>query len=439
MKNGIKKHNIAIMGLGVVGGGTYDILLRQKDMICRTHGVEINVVKILDKNKNELIKKGIPKEIACDSIDDILSDKSIELVVETIGGISPAKDFILKCLNKGKSIVTANKELLAKHGAELESVAEKSGVSLYFEAAVAGGIPIIKVLEHSMQANNLQYIMGIVNGTTNYILTKMTEEGRAYGDVLKKAQELGFAEADPTSDIDGFDSVYKLSILASLAFHTAVDYTKIYREGISRITASDIENARNLGFVIKLLAIGKRVHNEKVGNALLGVPQIEVRVHPCFVPIEHPLASVRNEFNAVFLKGDSVDDIMLYGRGAGSLPTASAIVSDIIDATKQCNPPNYEVFSPKTSKTTITDNFTSSYYLALSVEDKPGALASITQVFGKTSVSISQLIQQKAKDGFANLVFLTHPSKEFSMVEAVKQIKNIKEIKSVDSLIRVLA
>ena len=429
MAKEIKKVNIALLGLGTVGGGTYDILTKNREMILKTQGVDICVTKVLDKSKDLVIKRGIPKADACDNIDEILNDKSISIVVETIGGIEPAKSFIEKSLNAGKSVVTANKELISKHWKDLEPLARKNGVGLYFEASCAGGIPIIRVLQQGMQANNIKQIMGIVNGTTNYILTKMTEQNLPYKDVLLEAQSLGFAEADPTADVEAYDAMYKLSILSSLAFHTAVPFTSIYREGITSISADDIQNAKNLGYIIKLLAIGKK--ND--GN-------IEARVHPCFVPISHPLASVRNEFNAVFLSGDSVDDIMLYGRGAGSYPTGSAVVSDIVFASKADNhfSVSFEVTDKVAKDINMVTDFESAYYISLSVVDKAGVLSKITDKFGQNSVSISQMVQSSAKDGYAKLVFLTHTTTEKSLQTALKQIKELAEVKSADSVIRVI-
>jgi len=420
-----KQHNIAILGIGTVGGGTYDILTREAAMLKKTQGLDITVKYVLDKCKDIIVKRGVPQAAAVDSLDVILADESVNLVVETMGGVEPAKTFILKILQSGRSVVSANKELIAKHGKELEEVAKKSGAGFYYEASVAGGIPIIRVLQEGMQANNLVEVMGIINGTTNYILTKMAEQGLAYADVLKEAQSLGFAESDPTADVDAFDSMYKLSILSSMAFHVPVSHTQIYREGITSITAEDIVNAKLLGYVIKLLAIGKR-----------SCEGVEVRVHPCFVPLSHPLASVRNEFNAVFLKGDSVDDIMLYGRGAGAFPTASAIVSDVISALKG-GTSKTDVFSGS-DKVNIIDDFASSYYMAITAVDKAGVLAKITEVFSKFNVSISQMVQRGAAGEKAQLVFLTHPAKEHSMQAALSEIKKLKEVKSSDSLIRVL-
>ena len=424
-----KTVNIAIIGIGTVGGGTYDILMRQAQAIQETQGFSVNVVKVMDRSADMIVKRGVPAEKAVTRIEDILADKSISIVVETIGGVEPAKTFITRVLESGRSVVTANKELIAKHGKELEQIAKKVGTGLYFEASCAGGIPIIRVLQEGMQANKLLNIIGIINGTTNYILTKMAESGKSYETALREAQGLGFAEADPTADVEGYDAAYKLSILSSLAFHTAVPYTEVYREGITSVTSEDIANAEKLGYVIKLLAIGKQEKDK-----------IEVRVHPCFVAASHPLASVRNEFNAVFLKGDSVDEIMLYGRGAGSYPTGSAIVSDIIVAAKTTEH-LYGAFTPNSAsaaRAKIVSDFESAYYLALTAEDRAGALAKIADVFGRFGISISQMVQKEAVSGTAPLIFLTHVTKEAAMQNALSEIKKLKEVKSADSVIRVL-
>ena len=310
-----KKVNVAILGLGTVGGGTYDILTQNHDMIVRTQGLDFCVRRILDRDRDRVVARGVSPDAVTCNIDDIVNDKEIDVVVETMGGVEPAGSFIAKLLESGKTVVTANKELIGKCWHKLEPIAKAHGAGLYFEASCVGGVPIIRTLNESMQANHICELYGIINGTTNYILTKMTEEGLSYETALREAQQLGYAEFNPSADVDGFDAVYKLAILSSLAFHTSIPYTHIYREGITRITADDIKSANELGYVVKLLAIGRREGN-----------RIEARVHPTFVPKDHPLASVRGAFNAVLLTGDFVDDIMLYGRGAGARPTGSAIV-----------------------------------------------------------------------------------------------------------------
>lgn len=329
-----------------------------------------------------------------------------------------------------KTVVTANKELIAKHGLELQALAKENGVGLYYEASVAGGIPVIKILAESLQANKIGEIMGIINGTTNYILTKMSEEGRSFSDVLAEAQRLGYAEPDPTADIEGYDAMYKISILSSMAFHKKVDVDKIYREGITQITPEDIEYGRELGFAIRLLAIAKKRNNT-----------IEVRVHPTFIPLDHPLAAVRHSFNAVFLKGDAVGNIMLYGRGAGDLPTGSAIVSDIITACHQKDKHRYISFyndeEGSAEKIKFNDDWESEFFVRLTVKDKPGVLAKIAGCFGKHGVSIASVIQKDRGKDAVPLIFVTHLAKELSMKKAISDIAEVEDVLMVENIIPV--
>ena len=320
----MKKIGIALMGLGTVGGGTYRILTANKDYIRKVQGVDLEIMHILERDMTKVEELGVDPAIVSTDVANIVNNKDIKIVAEFFGGIEPARSFLIAVLKAGKSVVTANKELVAKHWSDLEAAAKEGGAGLYFEASCMGGVPVIRTLTEGMQGNHVQSIMGIFNGTTNYILTKMADEGLEYADVLKEAQRLGYAEANPSADVDGFDSMYKLSILSSLCFHKRVPIDKIYREGISKISKQDIEFGKQFGFTLKLLAIGKLVDGK-----------IEARVHPAFVPDGHPLAGVKGSFNACFIVGDNVGDIMLYGRGAGDLPTGSAIVSDIVYCAKQ--------------------------------------------------------------------------------------------------------
>lgn len=425
----MKKINVAIMGLGTVGGGTYEILTENRELIASTHGVDVEVVKILDKSVDRITMRGLPVSLAVTDLDEILKDKSISIVVETMGGVEPAKTFITKALLAGKSVVTANKELLSKHWPELEKAAKKGKAGLYFEASCVGGVPIIRTLTESMQANRLSELMGIINGTTNYILTKMTEDGMSYDAALKEAQALGYAEFNPTADVDGYDAMYKLSILSSLAFNTCIPYNEIYREGITGITQRDIRIGKDMGYTLKLLAIGRRAGNK-----------VEARVHPTFVPNDHPLASVRGAFNAVFLKGDFVDDIMLYGRGAGARPTGSAIVSDIIYCALRETPlyTSFENNGKVAQDMEIAPDFSSKYYLALSALDKPGILAQITGILGKHGISISKMQQDESDDEFAEIILLTHHTKEKSVQAAVEELKSLSGVIKINGLIRVI-
>lgn len=420
--------NVAIMGLGTVGGGTYRILTENREHIKASRGLDIRVKKVLDKDTERLKKTLAPEQIAAD-LDEILSDKEISIVVEVMGGVEPAKTFITKALSAGKSVVTANKELIAKHWSELERTAKEHGAGFYFEASCVGGVPVIRTLKESLQGDTVETIMGIINGTTNYILTKMSEEDMSYEDALKQAQALGFAEANPTADVDGYDAMYKLSILSSLAFHTCIPYTEVYREGITKVTKADIVAAKEMGYTIKLLAIGKRSGND-----------VEVRVHPTLVPDEHPLASVNGSFNAFFLKGSYVDDVMLYGRGAGSLPTGSAIVSDVVYCAERTEHKHtdFDNNGRVESGITVKSDFTSKYYMSLLVIDKAGVLARIADELGKNGVSIRLLSQKDVQNGYAPITIMTHETHESSVKAALDALDELDCVERVESIIRVI-
>ena len=425
----MKKVRVAILGIGTVGGGTYQILTENHDWIAAARGLDIEVAKVLDKSVDRITAKGVPANKATADLNDILSDPSISIVVETMGGVEPAGTFIMKALSAGKSVVTANKELISKRWSDLEATAKKNGAGLYFEASCVGGVPIIRTLNDAMQANRITQLYGIINGTTNYILTEMTEKGKSYVEALKDAQALGYAEADPTADVEGFDAMYKLSILSSLGFHTCIPYSEIYREGITEITPADIAVGKDFGYTLKLLAIGKRDGND-----------VEVRVHPTFVPNEHPLASVRGSFNAVFLTGDFVDDIMLYGRGAGARPTGSAIESDVV----YCAERSAHVYSDfdnngkLDSAIKLKKDFESAYYISLKLADRPGVLSKITNILGSYGVSIDKAMQHGVADNYAPVVFFTHKTDETSMRKALHEIETLDVVHSVDAVIRVL-
>ena len=424
----MKKHKIAIMGFGTVGGGTYDILTQNRDHIRSTQGVDIEVKYVLDRSAECLEKRGADKSLFCSDVDALAADKEVELVVETMGGVEPAKTFITKMLRAGKSVVTANKELLAKSWSELEPIAKENGCGLFFEASCVGGVPIVRALGESFQGDKVQSIYGIINGTTNYILSKMSAEGVSYSQALAQAQALGFAEANPTSDVEGYDAAYKLSILGSLAFHTSLPYQSIYREGITRVTAADIINAKRLGYEIKLLAIGKRCGND-----------IEARVHPVFVEKNHPLASVSGAFNAVYLHGDFVGDLMFYGAGAGAHPTGSAIVSDIVKAL--CGKPTYCDFdnNGKLDKSVnLVGDFLSGYYICVTVDDKAGVLSRISTILSDNGVSIKAATQVPSDGNASTVVFLTHPSREHSVMRSLESIGKLASVRNIDSMIRVL-
>ncbi len=427
----MKKVGVAILGLGVVGGGTYQILTEHREFYQRTQGVDIVVESVLELNRERAHALGVPDEKIASNIAEIVSNPDVNIVVEVIGGIDAAREFVLAALNAGKTVVTSNKELFCKYSHELERAAKRQNAGLYFEASCVGGVPIIRTLLDGVQANVITSMMGIINGTTNYILSKMTDEGSSYEECLKEAQRLGYAEANPTADVEGFDAAYKLSILSSLAFHTKVPFSKVFREGITGISKEDIADGKAMGYVLKLLAIGKQSHDG-----------IEVRVHPTFVRKDHPLAAVNDSFNAVYLTGDSVGDVMLYGRGAGALPTGSAIVSDIIYAATHSEN-KYSTFKNTANAdkdVKFVSDFKSAYYMRLTVEDKAGILAKIASVFGKNGISIVEMVQKPARaDGKVPLVIITHETKELSVRAAVAKIDALEDIGHVDTVLRVVS
>ncbi len=421
--------NIGLLGFGNIGLGVYEILKNKYEEIYKREGIRIKVKKILVRDISKKRSIDIDKSILTDKITDIVEDPDISLVAEFIGGEEPARQYILTALKNKKTVVTANKELIARHWTELESTARENRVGLYYEASVAGGIPIIKVIRESLQANNIFEIMGIINGTTNYILTKMSEEGRSFESVLNEAKELGYAEPDPTSDIEGFDPMFKLSILSTLAFHTRVHVENIYREGITDITIDDIKYGKELGYAIRLLAIAKKSGQE-----------IQVRVHPTFIPLNHPLAAVRDSYNGIFIRGDAVGNLMLYGRGAGALPTGSAIISDIINACLNKHDHTYSTLCNcdwNQEKVYFNNNWETEYFIRMTVKDKPGVLATIAGIFGKYDVSIASVIQKDRNGDSTPIIFVTHKSKELSIREARKDMKTEPVVVRVENVIRV--
>lgn len=423
----MKKVGVALLGLGTVGGGTYRILTEKKEYFKQTQHLDITIENILEINRERAVALGASESILAGSMAEIASNPNVDIVAEFIGGVEPAKTFILTALKGGKSVVTANKELFCKCWDELEETARKHNAGLYFEASCVGGVPIIRTLVEGMQANEIDTLIGIINGTTNYILTNMCDSGKTYESALKEAQQKGYAEANPSADVDGFDSSYKLGILSSLAFHKRVTFDDIYREGISSISPVDIAVGKELGYTIKLLAIAKK--REK---------GIEVRVHPAFINISHPLASVKDSFNAVLLDGDNVGEIMLYGRGAGARPTGSAIVSDIIYAANQAYPRYFDFLTDKKPVKFVAD-FESEYYLRCTVTDRPGVLAKVAGVFSKNGVSLSDVMQRETGSGSdeATIIFITHRTKEKSMQKSISQIEELDDVVRVDALIRV--
>ena len=422
-----KKIKVALLGVGTVGTGVYKLIQRRADVMVRTIGAEMEVSKILVHNLNKQ-REGIDASLLTDNWQEIINDPEIQIVVEVMGGIEPARTMILEALHAGKHVVTANKDLLATYGKELLDAAEEKHCDLLFEAAVAGGIPIIRPLKQCLAGNEIDEVIGIVNGTTNYILTKMFEENMSFEEALAKATELGYAEADPTADVEGLDAGRKVAIMASIAFHSRVVFDDVYTEGITKITSDDIAYAKEFDSVIKLLGVA---HNTEGG--------IEVGVYPMLLNKEHPLASVRDSFNAVFVHGDAVDDAMFYGRGAGELPTASAVMGDIIDVARNieygCNG---RISCTCYRETPIKkfDEVENKFFLRMQVKNQPGVLASIATVFGSHGVSIARVVQKHIKGDQAELVIVTDKVREDYLKNALEQLRDIENIFEISSVIR---
>ena len=418
---------IGFLGCGNVGCGVWELLNGFQTEIAHRNDMSIRVKKILVRDVNKQRNSPIPKELLTDNADDVLSDPEITLVAEFLGGEEPATSYLLRALDAGKTIVTANKVAVALNWHLLQSAAQKTGAGLYYEASVCGAIPIIHTLTQSLQANRISKLMGIVNGTTNYILSRMSDNGENYDLVLKDAQRLGLAEPDPASDVEGLDAAYKLSIMSSLAFHGRVPFSKIYVEGITRVTAMDISCGKEMGYTLKLLAIAKRDGDT-----------VETRVHPTFVPREHPIASVSGSFNAVYVTGHACKELMLQGRGAGDLPTASAVVSDILNAvTTSCHfHPTFKNSAEPCEELSFTDNWESAYFIRLSAIDAPGVLAKVAGCFAEEKVSIASMLQKDSvADGRVPLIFITHRAHEQAMRAAFARLP--KEICILESMIRV--
>ena len=423
----MKKVGVAILGLGTVGGGVFKILTEKKEYFKKTQNLDITVECVMEKNIERAVSIGVDRAIVSTNIEEVVGNPNVDIVVEVIGGIEPSKTFILKALMSGKTVVTSNKELFAKHWTELEVEAKKMNAGLMFEATCVGGVPIIRVLQDSMQANEITSLKGIINGTTNYILTKMATEGSTYEDALKGAQKLGYAEFNPTADVEGFDAAYKLSILSSLAFNTKISYQDVHREGITKLNKTDIAIGKDLGYTLKLLAIGK--------NSADGV---EVRVHPTFVKNDSLIANVNDSFNAVQLVGDAVGDIMLYGRGAGALPTGSAIVSDIIFAAKhiECFYTCFENNEKGNRETKFVTDFISKYYIRITVKDGAEDTAKIAQLFAKNNVDVSE-VKNLTIDNEKNIVVITDIAKESTINKVIEKIGMLTGVNEVSDFIRI--
>ncbi|MFA9398514.1 MAG: homoserine dehydrogenase [Clostridiaceae bacterium] len=425
----MEKVNIALLGLGNVGRGVWQIINTNKKEIMKHSGYEIVVSKILVRDKDKARGVDVPNKILTTDIDEILNDETIKIVVEVMGGEEPAFSYMLRAMKMKKHVVTANKLVIATLGEELFKTAEEEEIIFNYEASVGGGIPIIREIKESLTANRIEELVGILNGTTNFILSKMTIEGSNFEDTLKEAQDLGYAESDPTSDVEGYDMAYKLAIISSIAFGKKIDVNTFLREGITNIKKVDIDYAKKFGYIIKFLAIGKR----KEGK-------LELRVHPTMIPKEHPLANVNDSFNALFIKGNAVGDLMLYGRGAGDLPTGSAVVSDIISILRNNNLLSSEIETENKLKPKEIQNSgenISEYYIRINSQDKVGVLGEITKIFGENNISILEMTQEVKQLNNVSIVFMTHEAFERDIRKSVEEIERIDSINKVSNIIRI--
>ncbi len=425
------KINIGLIGFGTIGSGVVKSLMERRDMLLKRAGMDFNLSLVCDKDLSSKRDVNIPKSMLTKDADRVINDPNIHIIVELIGGIHPAKEIVMKALSKGKHVVTANKLLLATEGMEIFQKAKDSNREIYFEASVAGGIPIIKAIREGMVGNRFSSVLGILNGTSNYILSGMSSEGASFKAALKEAQLKGYAEKDPSLDIKGLDSSHKLAILSLLAFGKRVDLSDIYVEGIEDISNFDIQYAKELGYVIKLLAIAKRYGNE-----------LEVRVHPTFLPSEYLLSSVSGAYNAIFIEADLVGKQLFYGQGAGKLPTSSAVVSDIVDIGHKitCGKNSAKSVIPRDTeikKVRKMDDVITRYYAHFSAIDKPGVLANIADLLGRHNISIASVVQkERSKSHIVPIVMLTHEAKEKDMQAALSKINKLPAIKKKSVIIR---
>ncbi|MGI6078116.1 MAG: homoserine dehydrogenase [Fastidiosipilaceae bacterium] len=421
---------IGILGCGTIGGGVIRLLESKGVEIQQKMDNQIEIKKVLARTPDKARAIGVPEEKITQDPDDIINDPEIQIVVELIGGIDTAKDFISRAIKAGKNVVTANKDLIARHGNELYKLANEKNIDLYYEASVGGGIPIIMPMRRTLAGNSILSMIGILNGTTNYMLTRMSKEGMSYDAVLKEAQDLGFAEQDPTSDVDGLDAGRKIAILAKLAFNADVSDLDVRCEGIRGVRQRDIVLAKDLGYTIKLLAVAK---DKEEG--------IELGVYPSFIPERHPLAAVSDAYNALYVTGDAVGDVMLYGLGAGAMPTASSVVGDIMQIARHIKAEStgigndLRVFDKQVLPAEKT---VYSYYVCMTVDDKPNVLSAIAKGFGDHNVSIQSVVQKHTTDNWAELVLITHDVEKKDIDAALKTIGELPEVGRVDNVLRVM-
>ncbi len=423
---------VGLLGCGIVGGALVELINERGGAIATSTGLSLEVTRVAVRSVSRDRDIDIDPSLLTTDARAVATGDDVDIVIEVIGGIEPARELVLAALGAGKPVITANKELLANHGAELYAAAAASGVDLLFEAAVAGAIPIVRPLRQSLLGEDVYRIIGIINGTTNYILTRMAEDGASYGDALAEAQRLGYAERDPTADVEGFDAGAKIAIMASIAFGAKVLAGDVYHEGISKVTQTDIAYARRLGYEIKLLAVAEKTMTDNG-------PAVGVRVHPSMVPVTHPLASVRDSFNAVFVEGHASGELMFYGRGAGGRPTASAVLGDLTDAAINWHRGAHHVV-PTGGDVAIRsiDDLETAYYLNVEVDDSPGVLAQVAGVFGRHGVSIRSM-EQEDVGATARIVFITHESIERDVQATLRDLRNLDAVTGIQSVLRVVA
>jgi len=427
----MEKIYAAILGLGTVGQGVAMMMINGKDTLYRRAGSEIILKRTLERHPDRVLDIDLEKHgvIRSSNWEDILDDPDISIVVETIGGVEPAKTYILDALSHGKNVVTANKELLALHWVELFEKAQEAGMDLYFEASVAGAVPVISALRQNLSGVNIHKVTGIVNGSTNYMLTRMKNEGLGYADVLDDAKALGYLEADPTADVEGLDAARKTAILATLCFRSQVGYDEVYKEGITNITSEDMKFAAELGYTIKLLAI---CHQTEEG--------IEARVSPCLIPLNHPLAKVEDSFNGVFIEGEGIENVMLYGRGAGRMPTASAVMGDVVEIVRNINfncTGRLNQRLVKNQEVVPIEKVVTRFFLRLILEDKPGTMAAITKTLAKYGVSMDTILQKDLDNSCAEVVVVTHPVVTEDMTKAIEEIRTLNATREIKTILRV--
>lgn len=421
--------SIGLLGLGVVGSGVLKIIEDHQEELVHQLGRGVKVDKVLVRNMEKARQIEIDESLLTTNSDDVLKNPNIDVVIEVMGGVDLAREYILEALRAKKHVVTANKDLIALHGPELEEVASENGCDLFYEASVGGGIPLLRGLSDGLVSDRIQQVMGIVNGTTNYILTKMDKEGESYEDALQKAQELGFAEADPTADVEGLDAARKMVILARLSFLTNVELDDVDVEGISNVSLTDIEYGKKLNLTMKLIGFAKRSNNE-----------LEVNVKPTFLSDTHPLAAVNDEYNAVYVSGEAVGETMFYGPGAGSLPTATAVMSDVVSAIRNMllGVNGKQFIKPKFEKEIAPEsNRFSQFYIRMHVKDETGAFASISDLFNKRGISFERILQTPNEKGYAEVIVVTHETSYENFRNALDDLNSLDVVAEIKSNYRV--